>query len=74
VNAVEPGDILTEASADITTELKRRGATERYWRTTPLGRRGTPRDIGEAVAFLAGEGAEFITGTVLRVDGGFLAY
>ncbi len=74
VNAVAPGDIYTEASADITSELKQQGATGLYWRQTPLGRRGTPREIGEAVAFLVSDAAAFVTGTTLTVDGGFLTY
>jgi 3-oxoacyl-[acyl-carrier protein] reductase len=37
---------------------------------TPLNRLGDPRDVAEAVAFLAGDGAGFITGVVLPVDGG----
>ena len=74
VNAIAPGDILTEASADIVTDLKKTGATGKYLRVTPLGRRGLPEDIGNAVAFLASDEARFITGAVLRVDGGFLAY
>jgi NAD(P)-dependent dehydrogenase (short-subunit alcohol dehydrogenase family) len=36
----------------------------------PLGRIGTPRDIAEAVLFLASEAASFITGATLVVDGG----
>ena len=39
---------------------------------TPLCRIGTPEDVAEAVAFLAGEGARFITGQVLGVNGGFV--
>ena len=39
---------------------------------TPLGRRGAPEDIAEAIAFLAGP-ASWTTGAVLCVDGGFLA-
>jgi len=35
-----------------------------------LGRRGLPADVAEAVLFLAGEGASFVTGTTLVVDGG----
>lgn len=67
VNAVAPGDILTEASADV-------AAGRTYARRTPLGRRGDPADIGEAVAFLVSDAARFITGAVLTVDGGFLTY
>ena len=39
---------------------------------TPLGRLGTPEDIAHAVAFLASEQANFITGQVLTCDGGFI--
>jgi NAD(P)-dependent dehydrogenase (short-subunit alcohol dehydrogenase family) len=39
----------------------------------PLGRRGQPSDVVEAIAFLAGDGARWITGTTLPVDGGVLA-
>src|SRR5687767_2887961 len=39
----------------------------------PLGRRGRPGDVVEAIAFLAGDGARWITGTTLPVDGGVLA-
>jgi 3-oxoacyl-[acyl-carrier protein] reductase len=38
----------------------------------PLNRAGTPRDIANAVAFLASAAASFITGTTLEVDGGFM--
>jgi len=39
----------------------------------PLGRRGQPSDVVDAIAFLAGDGARWITGTTLPVDGGVLA-
>ena len=39
----------------------------------PLGRRGQPSDVVDAIAFLAGNGARWITGTTLPVDGGVLA-
>ena len=39
---------------------------------TPLGRSGLPSDIGNAVAFLCSEKAEYITGITLRVDGGLI--
>lgn len=39
----------------------------------PLGRRGQPADVAEAVLFLAGDGARWITGTTLPINGGVLA-
>lgn len=74
VNCVAPGDIRTEASAAIAGELKAAGSSGQYLRLTPLGRRGTPEEVGNAVAFLASDEASFITGATLLVDGGFLAY
>jgi NAD(P)-dependent dehydrogenase (short-subunit alcohol dehydrogenase family) len=74
VNAVAPGDIFTPASAEVVADVKALGGTGKYLRSTPLGRRGTPREIGEAVAFLVSDEARFITGATLRVDGGFLTY
>jgi len=63
VNAVAPGDIFTIASKDASGP-----------RFTPLGRRGQPEEIGEAVAFLLSDRASFITGETLVVDGGYLSY
>jgi NAD(P)-dependent dehydrogenase (short-subunit alcohol dehydrogenase family) len=63
VNAVAPGDIFTIASKDATGP-----------RATPLGRRGQPEEIGEAVAFLLSDRASFITGETMVVDGGYLSY
>jgi NAD(P)-dependent dehydrogenase (short-subunit alcohol dehydrogenase family) len=74
VNAVAPGDIATQASLHIRADLKALGATGKYLRQTPLGRRGTAEEIGEAVAFLLSDRASFITGETLKVDGGFLTY
>jgi 3-oxoacyl-[acyl-carrier protein] reductase len=39
----------------------------------PLGRYGDPKEYGAAVAFLASQQASYITGSVLRVDGGMIA-
>jgi 3-oxoacyl-[acyl-carrier protein] reductase len=74
VNCVAPGDINTETSADAVEEIKKSGATGRFLRMTPLGRRGTPEEIGRVVAFLASDDASFVTGSTVVVDGGFLAY
>ncbi len=74
VNAVAPGDIDTETSSEIAGHVLSRGAEGKYLRTTPLGRRGTATEVGDAVAFLMGSRATFITGTTLTVDGGLLAW
>jgi 3-oxoacyl-[acyl-carrier protein] reductase len=67
VNSVAPGPIRTEGAGDSDEEARRRGSV------VPLGRIGLPRDVGEAVAFLASDRAEFITGQTIVVDGGVLA-
>lgn len=73
---VAPGDIDTglpsegQPAADGTV-----AAGAPYWaRTTPVGRRGTPADVAEAVLFVASDRAAFMTGTVVGVDGGWLTY
>jgi NAD(P)-dependent dehydrogenase (short-subunit alcohol dehydrogenase family) len=47
---------------------------DRYQRHTLTPRLGTPEDVAGLVAFLASEEAEFITGEIVYVDGGFLAH
>ena len=65
VNCVAPGVILTDMCAGVDPEVLAQLAEE-----APLGRNGTPQDVARAMEFLAG--AEFITGHVLNVDGGFV--
>jgi 3-oxoacyl-[acyl-carrier protein] reductase len=66
VNGVEPGNILTEGM-----KLHRNAAFIRSMEeAVPLGRLGTPRDIANAVLFLASDEASYITGTTIVVDGG----
>jgi len=65
VNAVAPGAIETAALASLPTEAK-----EGYAAEIPMKRLGQPEDIANATAFLLSDQASFITGVVLRVDGG----
>jgi len=65
VNAVAPGYIPTDLTASLPQEL-----VEKAIEMTPLGRAGMPEDIANAVAFLVSDEASYITGVVLRVDGG----
>ncbi|MFW5942407.1 MAG: glucose 1-dehydrogenase [Chloroflexota bacterium] len=67
VNAVAPGFTLTEMVARMPEKILD-GMRSR----TPLGRLGQPEDIANAYAFLASDAASFITGAVLRVDGGIV--
>jgi NAD(P)-dependent dehydrogenase (short-subunit alcohol dehydrogenase family) len=70
VNAVSPGYIRTELTAEV---LEQTDFRENIVRKTPQGRLGLPEEIAEAVCFLASPAASFITGIALPVDGGFLA-
>lgn len=65
VNAVAPGAIETAALASLPADAKAGYAAE-----IPMKRLGQPEDIANATAFLLSEQANFITGVVLRVDGG----
>jgi 3-oxoacyl-[acyl-carrier protein] reductase len=65
VNAVAPGMVDTPILDDMSPDAKERAISEIL-----LGRIGTPEDVAEAVCFLCSDRARFITGEVLRVDGG----
>lgn len=64
-NAVAPGFIDTRMTQQLPEEHR-----QELMRRIPLGSLGTPRDVAEAVAFLASDEARYITGQVLGVDGG----
>jgi glucose 1-dehydrogenase len=64
VNAVGPGTVPPAAAAEF--------PSEEYRGQYPLGRLGTPADVASAVAYLASDDADWVTGQVLYVDGGWL--
>lgn len=68
VNAINPGWINTPGERKFYSEEELAEAGK----SIPWGRIGQPDDIGKAVAFLVSDDADYITGTVLRVDGGFM--
>jgi NAD(P)-dependent dehydrogenase (short-subunit alcohol dehydrogenase family) len=75
VVAICPGTIDSEM---VRASARAEGGDEeaniqRYGRAHPIGRIGTPDDIGQAVTFLASDRASFITGEYLCVDGGYMA-
>ena len=65
VNAIAPGFINTEMTEVLSDKVKE-GAVAQI----PLGKFGETKDIANTVAFLASEGAGYITGQVINVDGG----
>ncbi len=77
VNALAPGFFLTEQNRFLLTdeasgELTPRGRT--IIEHTPMGRFGDPEDLIGTVVWLLGDGARFVTGVVVPVDGGFSAF
>ncbi len=65
INAIAPGFIQTGMTGVLPEKIK-----EELAKMSPLPHQGTPQDIARAVRFLASSEADFITGVVLRVDGG----
>ena len=67
VNAVAPGPTATEMVRSMPQKI-----LDGFRERTPLGRLGQPRDIANAYLFLASDEASYISGAVLRVDGGIV--
>ncbi|WP_163869681.1 3-oxoacyl-[acyl-carrier-protein] reductase [Myxococcus eversor] len=65
VNAVSPGFISTDMTAHLNDDLR-----QKMIGGIPLGRLGTPEEVAQAVVFLSGDASTYITGEVLKVNGG----
>ncbi|MBP8297645.1 MAG: SDR family oxidoreductase, partial [Burkholderiales bacterium] len=70
VNAVAPTWVRTDLTAGL---MENPDLLDRIKAMTPLGRLAEPREVADAIVFLASDQASMITGHTLPVDGGFLA-
>ena len=68
VNAVAPGYIVSGMVEDLSEESR-----NQILGRIPMGRFGIPEDVAESVVFLCSDGASYITGQVLTIDGGLIA-
>jgi len=71
VNAIAPGWIPTEATEGGMAKVANR---ERMERATPLGRLGRPEELRGTIIYLASAASSYVTGTMLSVDGGYVAW
>jgi NAD(P)-dependent dehydrogenase (short-subunit alcohol dehydrogenase family) len=71
VNAVAPGQIATEFGQGWSEEAVEAVENDELLKPVPLGRAGFPEDVAGATLFLAGDDAEYVTGELIHVDGGW---
>lgn len=73
INAIAPGTIMTPMNERIFAEAEDKQALIDSWNALhPLGRFGQPDEVGRLIAFLASDDSSFITGEIIRVDGGMV--
>lgn len=71
VNTLSPGYMLTKLTKTI---LEKDNELKKTWESlTPMGRMGEPEDLAGAIVFLASDASKFMTGSEIRVDGGYCA-
>ncbi|PVF99757.1 NAD(P)-binding protein [Serendipita vermifera] len=69
VNAISPGYMMTALTAKV---LEENQELKKSWQTlTPMGRMGNPEELKGAVVFLASDASSYVTGSELKVDGGY---
>ena len=68
VNAVAPGFITTGMVEELSEDTQKQILDK-----IPMGRFGSAEDVSQAVLFLCGDGASYITGQVITIDGGLIA-
>ena len=71
VNAIAPGWIPTEATEGGIAKPHNR---DRMKKAIPMGRLGNPKEIRGAVIYLASQASSYVTGTILSIDGGYVAW
>ena len=73
VNAIGPGQIATEFIDGWSEDAPEAAAKGKLIKPVPAGRAGTPKDVAGAALYLASDDAEYVTGEILMVDGGWRA-
>lgn len=72
VNAIAPGGIATEGSGLAQSSDQMKAALEAFVKRVPVGRIGKPDDIAKVAVFLASSASDYMTGSLIVVDGGML--